>query len=67
MGDEIIYTVPGMSCAHCTHAVSAELHTVAGVADVRVDLDTKRVVVRGSELDDGALREAIIEAGYEAR
>ena len=64
--EEITYSVPGMSCAHCEHAVGSELSKVEGVASVDVDLDTKLVVVRGSDLDDGALRAAIDEAGYEA-
>jgi copper chaperone CopZ len=64
--EEITYSVPGMSCAHCEHAVSSELSKVEGVASVDVDLDTKLVVVHGSDLDDGALRAAIDEAGYEA-
>lgn len=63
---EITYTVPDMSCGHCKSAVTAELESVAGVKDVDVDLKTKRVVVRGEALDDGALRAAIVEAGYEA-
>ncbi len=63
---EIIYTVPDMSCGHCEAAVSAELEEVAGVESVDVDLDTKRVVVRGDKLDDHALRAAIDEAGYKA-
>ena len=37
-----------------------------GVDEVDVDLETKVVTVRGSELDDTALRAAIHEAGYEA-
>ena len=64
--EEITYSVPGMSCAHCEHAVSSELAKVEGVASVAVDLNTKLVVVHGSDLDDGALRAAIDEAGYEA-
>ena len=63
---EIIYSVPGMSCAHCEHAVSSGLHTVPGVESVEVDLETKLVIVRGEGLDDTALRAAIEEAGYEA-
>ncbi len=59
------YTVPGMHCGHCTAAVSDELSRVKGVAAVEVDLDTKRVTVSGNGLDDGALRAAIDEAGYE--
>ena len=64
--EEITYSVPGMSCAHCEHAVSSELSKVEGVASVAADLNTKLVVVHGSDLDDGALRAAIDEAGYEA-
>jgi copper chaperone CopZ len=63
---EVTYTVPGMSCDHCRHAVSSELGEVAGVASVDVDLETKLVTVRGRDLDDGALRAAIEEVGYEA-
>lgn len=63
---ELTFTVPGMSCAHCEQAVSEELLAVAGVEAVDVDLDTKLVVVRGSDLDDARLRAAIDEAGYEA-
>ena len=60
------YTVPGMSCGHCKQAVTEEISRVNGVTEVDVDLDTKLVCVRGEGLDDGALREAIEEAGYEA-
>ena len=63
---EITYRVPGMSCDHCKHAVTEELTGVAGVASVEVDLETKLVFVQGEGLDDGALRAAIDEAGYEA-
>jgi copper chaperone len=63
---EISYTVPDMSCGHCKAAVSAELQEVAGVESVDVDLATKLVIVRGADLDDGALRVAIEQAGYAA-
>ena len=66
MSETITYAVPGMSCAHCTHAVTQELTKVEGVEGVDVDLETKLVVVRGEQLDDATLRAAIDEAGYEA-
>ena len=62
----VTYTVPGMSCDHCERAVRSELGEVAGVDSVDVDLETKHVTVRGQDLDDTALREAIDEAGYQA-
>lgn len=63
---EITYTVPAMHCGHCTAAVERELSQVDGVQSVRADLETKKVVVLGEQLDDAALRAAIDEAGYEA-
>lgn len=66
MTEILTYTVPGMHCAHCERAVKEEVAAVSGVESVLVDLDTKLVTVQGSGLDDGALRAAIEEAGYEA-
>jgi copper chaperone len=63
--DEIMYSVPGMSCGHCEQAVKAGVGSVSGVADVQVDLATKRVRIRGVQLDHRALRTAIDEAGYD--
>ena len=64
--ETVTYTVPGMHCGHCKHAVSEELSAVDGVESVDVDLETKLVTVGGSGLNDAALRAAIDEAGYEA-
>lgn len=66
MSETMTYTVSGMTCEHCTRAVSGEVGAVAGVAGVDVDLRTKLVTVTGEGLDDQALRAAIEEAGYEA-
>ena len=64
--EEITYTVKGMSCVHCKSAVESEVGRVRGVQSVDADLETKLVVVRGEGLEDGTLRAAIDEAGYEA-
>ena len=66
MTEPLVYSVPGMHCAHCERAVKDELGAVGGVESVDVDLETKLVTVRGRDLDDAALRAAIDEAGYEA-
>lgn len=66
MNETIAYSVPGMSCAHCRAAITAEVAAVPGVDSVDVDLDTKLVRISGENLDDAALVGAIDEAGYEA-
>jgi copper chaperone len=61
---QLTYSVPDMSCAHCRATITAEIENVAGVSAVEVDLDAKRVAVAGAALDDRAIRTAIDEAGY---
>jgi copper chaperone len=64
--EQITFNVPGMSCGHCERAVRDEVSSVAGVDSVRVDLETKDVVVTGTGLVPVDLVAAIDEAGYEA-
>jgi len=62
------YNVAGMTCGHCVASVTEELSELAGVQDVQVVLETGAVTVISSEpLDDGAVRAAVEEAGYELR
>jgi copper chaperone len=57
------YSVPGISCDHCKHAIETEVGAVAGVTAVEVDVAARSVAVVGG--DDTAIRAAIDEAGYE--
>jgi copper chaperone len=63
--EELTYSVPGVSCAHCRAAITEEVETVTGVREVEVDLEAKRVRVLGDGVDDALVRRAIGEAGYE--
>ena len=65
MSDTVTYSVPAIHCAHCAMSIREEVSEVDGVQDVDVDLETKVVTIRGSALEDAALRAAIVEAGYE--
>jgi copper chaperone len=58
------FSVDGMSCDHCVHAVTGEVTKVDGVSDVAVDLGAKTVTVTGEQFTDDAVRAAIDEAGY---
>lgn len=59
------YTVTGMTCGHCVHAVTQEVSGLAGVESVDVDLASGAVTVTSAEeLSVDAVREAVDEAGY---
>ena len=59
------YNVTGMTCDHCSRSVSAEVHAVAGVTAVDVDLATGRVTVTSEQpVSPETIREAVEEAGY---
>jgi copper chaperone len=66
VSEQVELSVPGMSCEHCRRAITEALVALPAVENVQVDLETKRVTIAGSGLDDAALRQAILEAGYEA-
>ena len=63
------YSVTGMTCGHCTAAVTEELTKLPGVREVSIELNaggTSAVhVTSESVLEETAVREAVDEAGYE--
>lgn len=61
-------TVAGMTCDHCVRAVSSEVMGVPGVSAVDVDLESGAVTVSSDGvIDEGLLKAAVEEAGYEVR
>ncbi len=66
MSTQLTYRAAGMHCDHCRIAVTEEVTQVPGVAGVEVDLDTKLVLIQGTDLDPAAVVAAIDEAGYDA-
>jgi copper chaperone len=62
---QTIYSVPGVSRAHCRVAITGAVEKVEGVALVDVDLARKDVTVIGPGFDDAAVRRAIDGAGYD--
>jgi copper chaperone len=61
------YTVTGMTCEHCAHAVSIELKSLDGVSAVRVDLapggQSAVTVTSQAPLSAEVLAAALDEAG----
>ena len=60
-----VWTVQGMTCQHCVHAVTTEVSAIPGVSAVAVDLATGQVTVT-AETDPSteAVAAAVDEAGY---
>ncbi|MFE1285364.1 heavy-metal-associated domain-containing protein [Streptomyces sp. NPDC058751] len=61
-----VYRVSGMSCGHCEGSVSGEISAIPGVSSVKAVASTGEVtVVSAAALDEGAVRAAVDEAGFE--
>jgi copper ion binding protein len=41
----VTYTVPAISCGHCTHTIENEVGELKGVQSVKAEIDTKKVVI----------------------
>lgn len=62
----VAYGVQGMSCGHCSTAVTEALTALPGVTAVEIDLAGKRALVSSAApLEIAAVRDAIEDAGYQ--
>jgi copper chaperone CopZ len=59
------YTVVGMTCDHCVLSVQEEVSEVDGIEAVDVDLRSGLLHVRGANVSDAAVSDAVTDAGYE--
>ncbi len=59
------YTVVGMTCDHCVLSVREEVSEVDGIAAVNVNLTSGRLHIRGENVSDAAVSDAVADAGYE--
>ena len=60
-----VWSVQGMTCAHCVTAVTDEVAAIPGVSGVEVDLASGQVTVTAaSDPDPAAIAAAVDEAGY---
>ncbi len=41
----VTYSVPAISCMHCTHTIEMELSELQGVKSVKADVNTKNVTI----------------------
>jgi len=61
------YSVPDISCGHCTATIERELQLIAGLESVKAELDSKQVTVEVQSDDVLAEVEKMLEEiGYPA-
>jgi copper chaperone CopZ len=61
--------VAGMTCGMCIEAITKELNATAKAENVVVSLETKKATfseIKGKNISDSEVRNAIKKAGYEA-
>lgn len=61
---EKTYWVEGMTCGGCAQAVEKAINSITPAATVKVDIENKRVTVRGID-DDALVAQAVEEAGFD--
>lgn len=61
----VTYTVPAISCGHCTHTIESELSELQGVQAVKADLESKKVVVTfDAPADETGIKALLAEINY---
>lgn len=62
----IQFNVPDMTCGHCVSTITKAVQQAVPGASVTTDLPAQRVTVDGAS-DIEVVRQAIVDAGYEAQ
>jgi copper ion binding protein len=63
----VTYTVPAISCGHCTHTIETEVGELKGVQSVKAEVDTKKVVITFDEpANEQIIKDLLAEIDYPA-
>jgi len=63
----VTYTVPAISCGHCTHTIENEVGELAGVQSVKAEIDTKKVVITfDAPANEEKIKALLAEINYPA-
>jgi copper chaperone CopZ len=61
----VTYSVPNISCKHCTHTISMELSEIEGVSNVDADVQTRLVTVTFDEpANEQGIKDLLAEINY---
>ena len=63
----VTYTVPAISCGHCTHTIETEVGELQGVQSVKAEIDTKKVEITfDAPANESVIKALLAEINYPA-
>ena len=63
----VTYSVPAISCGHCTHTIEAEVADLQGVQSVKAEIESKKVVITFAEpASEEKIKALLAEINYPA-
>jgi len=63
----VTYTVPAISCGHCTHTIETEVGDLQGVQSVKADEATKKVEITfDAPASEDVIKALLAEINYPA-
>ncbi len=63
----VTYTVPAISCGHCTHTIETEVGELQGVQSVKADEATKKVEITfDAPANEATIKALLAEINYPA-
>lgn len=61
----VTYSVPAISCGHCTHTIETELGDMQGIQSVKADQATKKVEITfNAPANEEAIKSLLAEIDY---
>lgn len=61
----VTYSVPNISCKHCTHTITMELSEIEGVSTVDADVQSRLVSITFDEpASEQVLKDTLAEINY---
>jgi len=63
----VTYSIPAISCGHCTHTIETELGDLQGIQSVKADIDSKKVVITfDAPASEDTIKALLTEINYPA-
>jgi copper ion binding protein len=63
----VTYSVPAISCGHCTRTIETEVSELQGVQSVKAEIDSKKVTITFAEpASEEKIKSLLAEINYPA-